>query len=38
MECIKSGKTESSVVPWEVTTACSELFDRIAETKKTQSV
>ncbi|MBR3781734.1 MAG: Gfo/Idh/MocA family oxidoreductase [Clostridia bacterium] len=33
MECIKSGKIESSVVPWVVTTACSELFDRIAETK-----
>ena len=34
MECIISGKIESSVVPWKVTTECSELFDKIEETKK----
>ena len=34
MRCIESGKTESSVVPWRVTTECSELFDKILETKK----
>ena len=34
MRCINSGETESPVVPWKVTIACSELFDKIAETKK----
>ncbi|MBR5507995.1 MAG: Gfo/Idh/MocA family oxidoreductase [Clostridia bacterium] len=33
VKCIEEGKTESSVVPWRVTTECSELFDRIAETQ-----
>ena len=34
MRCINSGKTESPVVPWEVTIACSQLFDKIIETQK----
>lgn len=34
MRCIESGENESSVVPWRVTTECSELFDKILETKK----
>ena len=34
MRCINSGEIESPVVPWKVTIACSELFDKIAETKK----
>ena len=34
IRCIKSGKTESPVVPWRVTTECSEIFDKIAETQK----
>ncbi len=34
IKCIKAGKTESPVVPWEVTIACSALFDKIEETKK----
>lgn len=33
IRCIKEGKLESSIVPWEVTTACAEMFDRIEETK-----
>ena len=33
IRCIESGKVESSVVPWRVTTECSELFDKILETK-----
>ena len=36
INCIKSGKKESSVVPWEVTIACSELFDKIAETQNAE--
>ena len=28
-----AGEIESSVVPWRVTTECSELFDKILETK-----
>lgn len=34
MECIRSRKTESSVVPWACTLSCAELFDRIIATKK----
>lgn len=34
IRCIKSGKTESSVVPWRVTTECAEMFDKIIETRK----
>ena len=34
MRCINSGEIESPVVPWKVTIACSELFDKIAETRK----
>ena len=33
MKCIREGKMESAVVPWEVTIACSELFDKIEETR-----
>ncbi len=33
MECIHSGKLESSVVPWACTLSCAELFDRILATK-----
>lgn len=34
MECIRGGKTESSVVPWACTLSCAELFDRIHGTKQ----
>lgn len=34
MECIRSGKLESSVVPWACTLSCAQLFDRILETTK----
>lgn len=34
MECIRSRKTESSVVPWACTISCAELFDRIRETRQ----
>ncbi|MGN1315565.1 MAG: Gfo/Idh/MocA family protein [Acutalibacteraceae bacterium] len=34
IRCIKAGKTESPVVPWSVTTECSEMFDKIEETRK----
>lgn len=30
VECVRNGRHESSVVPYELTIACSKLFDRIA--------
>ncbi len=33
MECVRAGKLESSVVPWDCTLFCAELFDRILATK-----
>lgn len=33
MECVRSGKIESPVVPHELTLQCARLFDRIGETR-----
>lgn len=33
VECVRAGKLESSVVPWDCTLFCAELFDRILAAK-----
>ena len=34
IKCIREGKLESTVVPWEDTIACSKLFDQIDATRQ----
>ena len=33
MQCVRTGKVQSEVVPWKDTLACAELFDRIEQTR-----